>query len=129
MQEGQRYFLCEHDILRRDFRQKEVSETKDGKEELKKFYNPNRSNHKNVNPFHHTLVMQKAAYLVGREPTVTIKGHNEMFEKEVTDFCGETFNRLLYRWVVEASIVVCHICIFIMTQMVILRWILYQRKS
>lgn len=103
MQEGQRYFLCEHDILRRDFRQKEVSETKDGKEELKKFYNPNRSNHKNVNPFHHTLVMQKAAYLVGREPTVTIKGHNEMFEKEITDFCGETFNRLLYRWVVEAS--------------------------
>ena len=32
MQEGQRYFLCEHDILRRDFRQKEVSETKDVKE-------------------------------------------------------------------------------------------------
>ena len=66
MREGERYYRCDHDILRKDFRRTTISETKNGAEELKPFFNPNRSNHHNVNPFHHTLVAQKAAYLVGR---------------------------------------------------------------
>ena len=104
MREGERYFRCEHDILREDFRRKPVSETPEGEEEvLRNFYNPNRSNHHCVNPFHHTLVAQKAAYLVGREPTITVKGDGKAFAAELEGFCDEEMNRTLYQWVVGAA--------------------------
>lgn len=105
MREGERYFRCEHDILQKDFRQKSIAETKDGIEtHMENFSNPNRSNHHCVNPFHHTLVVQKAAYLVGREPTITVKGtKNGKFAAELAEFCDEELNRTLYQWVVGAS--------------------------
>lgn len=104
MREGERYFRCEHDILREDFRRKPVSETPEGEGEvLRNFYNPNRSNHHCVNPFHHTLVAQKAAYLVGREPTITVKGDGKAFAAELEGFCDEEMNRTLYQWVVGAA--------------------------
>ena len=72
MREGERYYRCDHDVRKTDFRSRMISETKNGAEEYRLFQNPNRSNHHNVNPFHRTLVAQKAAYLVGKEPTVTV---------------------------------------------------------
>lgn len=102
MREGERYFRCEHDILREDFRRKPVSESPEGEGEvIRNFYNPNRSNHHCINPFHHTLVVQKAAYLVGREPTITVKDAG--FAKELEEFCDEEMNRTLYQWVVGAA--------------------------
>ncbi|MBR2382349.1 MAG: phage portal protein, partial [Anaerotignum sp.] len=54
MAEGERYYCGEHDILLKDFRRSPVSETgKDGEESMQMFFNPNRSTHHCVNPFHH----------------------------------------------------------------------------
>ena len=45
MAEGERYYRGEHDSLQKDFRRSPISETKEnGEEELRMFFNPNRSN-------------------------------------------------------------------------------------
>ena len=67
MREGERYYRCDHDVRKKDFRSRMISETKNGAEEYRLFQNPNRSNHHNVNPFHRTLVAQKAAYLANSD--------------------------------------------------------------
>ena len=104
MEEGERYYCGEHDILQKDFRRSPVSETgTDGKESIQMFFNPNRSNHRCVNPFHHTLVSQKTAYLVGREPTITVRGGNQEFEKMLAEFADETFNGMLQKWLTGAA--------------------------
>lgn len=105
MAEGERYFRGEHDILKKDFRQTPISETgEDGEERIKLFFNPNRSNHHCINPFHHTLVTQKAAYLVGREPTISVRGQEaEDFAEALTTFADEEMNSILHQWVVGAS--------------------------
>lgn len=109
MAEGERYFRCQHDILQKDFQKKPISETRrleDGSEVegITQFSNPNRSNHRCTNPFHHILVAQKVAYLVSREPSIVAKGNHQ---KEFGDFlekiANHTFNRMLYDWVVGAS--------------------------
>ncbi|MBQ7102960.1 MAG: phage portal protein, partial [Anaerotignum sp.] len=104
MEEGQRYYRGEHDILQKDFRRNPVSETgKDGEESMQMFFNPNRSNHHCVNPFHHTLVAQKTAYLVGREPTITVKDGTAGFEKALAEIADENFNGMLQKWIVGAA--------------------------
>ena len=104
MEEGERYFRGEHDILQKDFRRSPVSETgQDGEERLQMFFNPNRSNLHCVNPFHHTLVTQKAAYLVGREPTITVKSGDTAFEKMLAETADEQFNGMLQKWIIGAA--------------------------
>ena len=104
MEEGERYYRGEHDILGKDFRRSPVSETgKDGEESMQMFFNPNRSNHHCVNPFHHTLVAQKTAYQVGREPTITVKGSNREFEKVLAEIADENFNGTLQKWLTGAA--------------------------
>ena len=104
MEEGERYFRGEHDILQKDFRRSPVSETgQDGEENMQMFFNPNRSNHHCVNPFHHTLVTQKAAYLVGREPTITVKSGDADFEKMLAERVDERFNGVLQKWIIGAA--------------------------
>ena len=104
MEEGERYYRGEHDILGKDFRRSPVSETeKDGEESMQMFFNPNRSNHHCVNPFHHTLVAQKTAYLVGREPTITVKDGNREFEKVLAEIADENFNGTLQKWLTGAA--------------------------
>lgn len=105
MAEGESYYQGAHDILKRDFRQTPVSETgQNGEEQIRNFFNPNRSNHHCVNPFHHTLVTQKASYLVGREPTISVRGQDaEDFEEALTIFADEEMNSMLHKWVVGAS--------------------------
>ena len=104
MAEGERYFRGEHDILQKDFRRSLVSETgKNGEESMEVFFNPNRSNHRCVNPFHHTLVAQKAAYLAGREPTLTVRDGNAAFERALAEMADEHFNGLLQKWIIGAA--------------------------
>ena len=113
MREGERYYQCEQDVVYKDFRVKAVSETyhrEDGTEDdgIVQFSNPNRSNHHCVNPFQHILVAQKAAYLVGREPNITVKGAMEeeelkQYEAMLLEVADERFNRVLHDWVIGAS--------------------------
>lgn len=105
MEEGERYYRGEHDILKKDFRRSPVSETgKNGEENMEVFFNPNRSNHHCVNPFHHTLVAQKTAYLVGREPTISVKGAgNREFEAMLAEIADENFNSTLQEWIIGAA--------------------------
>lgn len=104
MAEGERYFRGEHDILQKDFRRSPVSETgENGEESIQQFFNPNRSNHHCVNPFHHTLVAQKTAYLAGREPTISVKGGDAAFEKALSDLADENFNSILQGWLTGAA--------------------------
>lgn len=108
MREGERYYRGEHDVLRKDFRQSPISEAgqEPGEERLRMFFNPNRSNHHCVNPFHHTLVAQKTAYLAGREPTVALLGAGEQdaaFEKALEEMTDEYFNGTLNRWITGAA--------------------------
>ena len=104
MEEGERYFCGEHDILQKDFRRSPVSETgQDGEENMRMFFNPNRSNHHCVNPFHHALVTQKAAYLVGREPTITVKSGDKAFEEMLLERADAYFNGVLQKWIIGAA--------------------------
>ncbi|MBR2383260.1 MAG: phage portal protein, partial [Anaerotignum sp.] len=43
------------------------------------------------------------AYLVGREPTITVKGGNEDFEKALAEMADETFNGMLKKWLTGAA--------------------------
>lgn len=104
MAEGERYYRGEHDSLQKDFRRSPISETKEnGEEELRMFFNPNRSNHHCVHPFHHTLVAQKTAYLVGREPTISVRNGDRAFEEMLTELADEHFNGVLQSWLTGAA--------------------------
>lgn len=104
MEEGVRYYRGEHDILKKDFRRSPVSETgEDGTETMRMLFNPNRSNHHCINPFHHTLVMQKVAYLVGREPTICVRNGDAAFEKALAELADEGFNSMLQKWLTGAA--------------------------
>lgn len=104
MAEGERYYRGEHDSLQKDFRRSPISETKEnGEEEMRMFFNPNRSNHHCVHPFHHTLVAQKTAYLVGREPTISVRNGDRAFEEMLTELADEHFNGVLQSWLTGAA--------------------------
>ena len=108
MIEGERYYAYEHDILKKDFRQSNISENIDGEEKITKFTNPNSSNHHNVNCFHRILVDQKVSYLIGRKPVIKINYRQGMekdedFERAVEDFTGEGFNEALQELLTGAS--------------------------
>lgn len=111
--EGERYYKCDHDIKRKDFRKSFIVENKsdlEDKEEdsIKEFVNPNRSNHHNVNTFHKILVEQKVAYIFGKEPTITIKGSEKnkdlkTYEDLLTDFTDEQFSEVFQDCITGAS--------------------------
>lgn len=110
MAEGERYYIGEHDVLKRDFTSAYIAEVDElnNEERLEKFQNPNRSNHHTVNPFHKILVDQKTAYMVGREPTITVKGAEgdtslKEYETLLSSFADEDFNETLCEWVTGAS--------------------------
>lgn len=104
MEEGERYYCGKHDSLQKDFRRSPISETGDnGEEQVQMFFNPNRSNHHCVHPFHHTLVAQKTAYLVGREPTLSVRNGDKAFAQLLTEMADEDFNSVLQNWLIGAS--------------------------
>ena len=105
MAEGKRYYLGEHDILNKDFRKSYITSTDGGydgeeTEKTELFVNPNRSNERISNQFHRILIDQKAAYIAGREPTVSVKGAEKdgiakAYETALTDFADEKFNDVI----------------------------------
>ncbi len=106
MQDGERYYSCIHDILQKDFSSSVVSEKREsGEDGLGFFQNPNRTNHHHVNPFHHILVMQKMAYLLGKEPRIFLDeaGEDRRFSSLVSEFSDERFHQIIQNWVVNAS--------------------------
>lgn len=112
MEEGEKYYAYEHDILKKDFRQSRISETKDDgeggeKEEIKNFFNPNRSNFHTINGFHRMLVDQKVSYLLGRKPVIKAVSEDrkkgDELEKVIERKCGEDFNSVLQELVIGAS--------------------------
>lgn len=112
MIKGENYYNAKHDSILKDYNKTEVSETEfiDGEErEVRKiFKNPNRSNHHNVDPFHKLLVDQKVSYIVGKEPTITVKGSEndktlKEYENIITDFADEKFNETIQDIVRGAS--------------------------
>ncbi|MCI8342460.1 MAG: phage portal protein [Firmicutes bacterium] len=113
MAEGEKYYVGEHDILNKDFRNSYLSSTKEGADGQERefreiFRNPNRSNQRNVSAFHAILVDQKAAYLLGRPPTVTVDGAERnkklrIFEEIISNAAKEEFNEVFYNMVVGAS--------------------------
>lgn len=109
IQQGEKYYVGEHDIYNVKFNECTISETDDQEnEQLKRFSNPNRSNHHNVNPFHRILVDQKVAYLLGREPSITVDGatdNSELkeYEKFLSEFCDEYFDEVLQELAIGAS--------------------------
>ena len=104
MKKGENYYNSNHDSLSKEFNQTEISETEiiNGEEfeRRKNFKNPNKSNHHNINSFHKILVDQKVSYIVGREPTITVRGAEsdenlKSYENLITDFANENFNEML----------------------------------
>lgn len=107
MLEGERYFQCEHDVLKKQFHQTIISEEDEntGSEINKLFSNPNRSNHHIVNAFHHTLVMQKASYLLGREPSIFLNNAEDKKKQDefLRKFCNDTFNQILLNLIIGSA--------------------------
>lgn len=112
MQDGERYYSYEHDIHGKNFRQETLYGTRevgDKDEEYKEiFINPNRSNYHVVNPFHRILTDQKTSYIVGKEPTIVVRGAEEdselkFYEKILTGVANEDFNDTIQDLVTGAS--------------------------
>ena len=113
MCEGVRYYNSDHDSLRKSYNVSDISETEEGedgyeKETVRRFENPNRSNHHNVHAFHKVLVDQKVSYLVGREPTISVMGAEsdeslKAYEDMVCSAADEAFDEMLQDLVRGAS--------------------------
>ena len=110
---GARYYVGEHDTLLKQYNTtvlEETEESESGEERAvkRRFSNPNRSNHHNVNAFHKLLVDQKTGYMVGREPTISVSGAESRkelqdYEELITTFADEQFNEVLQDLVKGAS--------------------------
>lgn len=106
---GEKYYQGEHDILEKDFTKEVLFSTDDLGNEKKEFFsNPNISNHHNIHTFHTILVDQKAAYLVGKEPTLTVDGaesdeNKKLYENIISKFADEQFNDKVHDLIVGAS--------------------------
>lgn len=113
--DGQRYYLALHDVLEHDFRQEHLTEDVEDPETGARapqntvFTNPNRSNHHASNPFFREQVIQKAAYLLGKEPSVSVEGAEAskelaQYADALSDTTDAAFNRAVKRWCTQASI-------------------------
>lgn len=114
-EEGQRYFRALHDVFKVDFRQEHLTEsvqdpeTGATEERNTTFTNMNRSNHHAANPFFREQVIQKAAYLLGKEPSVSVTGAETSRElagyaEALAGTTGAAFNRAVKRWCTQASV-------------------------
>lgn len=109
MNVGQRYYDGDHDVLREDFTSSWVYEDDDqGREKKSLIVNDNKSNHHNVHNYHQLLVDQKASYIAGKTPTVTVEGAEESsdlkaYENEITRYVDETFADTMIDYITGAS--------------------------
>lgn len=109
MDVGQRYYDGDHDVLREDFTTSWVYEKdNEGNEKKSLITNENKSNHHNVHNYHQLLVDQKASFITGKPPTVTIEGAEKspelkIYENEITKYVDETFADTLIDYITGAS--------------------------
>ncbi len=104
MAEGTRYYLGDHDVLRRDFTRSIVYERPDGSDtdrELE-FRNRNRSNQHDVNRFHTLLVNQKVGYVVGKEPSFDAGG-DKILQEAVSSRTDEVFCDTLTDYIIGTA--------------------------
>lgn len=110
MSVGERYYLGRHDILCHDFQSTKVYDTAPDPENPDKsidvttnVINRNNSNLHNVHPFHRLMVDQKAAYIAGKPPAITVDGDNE-FETAISERTSDPkFSDMILEWVIGAS--------------------------
>lgn len=110
---GKRYYDGEHDILRHDFRKSWVYDDVESASGMGRsghlIVNENNSNHHNVHNIYQQQVDQKAAYIVGKPPSVTVEGAKDnaelkTFEDVITTTTSdEEFADVLNDYVVGAS--------------------------
>ncbi len=104
MEEGERYYVYEQDILKHDFRRSRISETNEAEQEtVSVFTNPNRSNHHVTNGFHRLLVDQKVSYLLGRKPVLQVKNKDRTFAALLEQWAGEEFQAVFQELLTGAS--------------------------
>jgi len=108
---AERYYDGRHDVLMHDFRTEYIAETQTGEdgaeaEVTTAFFNPNRSNARTPNPFFWIHVVQKAYYVLGKEPSISIGDGTpgaETFGGELGKTTGAAFMSLLADWATEAA--------------------------
>lgn len=110
MQEGERYYAFDHDVLKKNFNISKISENSDSDkgERISDFINPNRSNHHNVNGFHRLLVDQKVSYILGKRPTISVDASegselSDAFSKFLSEFNSDELSDTLQNLVIGAS--------------------------
>jgi SPP1 family phage portal protein len=111
MEIGERYYYGEHDILKHSFKRTLVYDhisadnSDDGHEHdgVTEVINENNSNKRNIHAFHQLMVDQKASYIVGKPPSITVNNDDAFQEAITTRTNDEDFPDMLYDWVVSAS--------------------------
>ena len=106
---GQDYYENRHDILKEDFTKKWIyDEDEKGNEQKVLVTNENKSNYKTLHNFHRLLIDQKASFIAGKTPSVTVKGSSDNselkeFEDKITKYVDERFADTQIDWLVGAS--------------------------
>jgi SPP1 family phage portal protein len=107
--EGEDYYRAKHAVLKKDFRQGKVESTfvgEDGKDApvLESFFNPNASNERLVHPFFYDHVEQKASYILGKEPSISVpKGAPAEYAEALHATTDAKFSKVFKALVTNAS--------------------------
>lgn len=108
---AENYYRGKHDVKAHCFTSESIVETvaaEDGTpaEQVNTYTNPNRSDMRTANPFFWVHVLQKVQYVLGREPSISIKdtlpGAAE-YGKALHDTTDAAFMKLLGEWATAAS--------------------------
>lgn len=110
-EDAERYYDGQHDIRKHDFRTEFIAETQtndegDEVEVSTVFTNPNRSNERTPNPFFWIHVIQKAQYVLGKEPSISVGEDavgGDVFSAALSKTTDAAFLNLLTEWATEAA--------------------------
>jgi SPP1 family phage portal protein len=95
MQHGSNYFEAKHDI-----RKRKITHIKD----LAEIEDKTKANRKLTHPYHRILVLQKAAYIVGKPIVFAAEGDaNKLFVDRINEMLGDVFNDKANIWVQGAA--------------------------
>lgn len=106
MRTGESYYRGEHEVLKHDFQKSQIYGEHG---QITTARNRNNSNHHNMHNFYGLQVDQKAAYILGKPPTVTVEGAEDnaalkRFEDAITAISSdEKFADILGDYIVGAS--------------------------
>lgn len=103
MHDGEKYYKAEHKISHR-----KIQYYLDGKH----LEDPTKANNKAVNPFHQTLVDQKAEYIAGKPISFSVTQDEENqasvklaeeYQTAIQDYLGDEFDTVSVDWIIGAS--------------------------